>query len=133
MCQISNQLKFCTCSPGERNRIDHGWILHRFVGEKEFQVLGSVIPPSDWLDPAKRALNEETLLSRLNDRDAFDVDLKARNGDRLEVFFNRFSEGNDYLNYVFELKSDQWIIADWEPFDLENRFKRLRSGKVDLA
>ena len=133
MCQVSDKMKFCTCSPAERKTLENGWIFHRYVGEKEISILGSTTMPADWTNPKLSEINYEMLTKRLNEPDAFDVKLRANELDRLEIFFTPPPGTGEPLQYVFEYKDGEWGKAPWEPFDLQNYYKRRTSGKIDNA
>ncbi len=92
MCKLSNQLKLCTCDVGSVDRLEHYWVLHRFDPRKDDSVIGRLFMPHT-LDGRVEAYNRSLLLQRLQEGDAFDVDLKPREGDRLQLTF-RCSEAD---------------------------------------
>ena len=76
MCIVSYKIKFCTCVEGDFEEdayveLPHYWLLHRFNNQKDCEVMGMTVMPSDYLHP-NYLLNAQTFGDRLNENDAFD-------------------------------------------------------------
>ena len=130
MCLISEKIKFCTCATDKVERLKHYWVLHRFDGEKQFNILGSCLPPASYRDPHFE-FNRMTLAMRLNDKDAFDKPMEFKPKDQLEVSIN--SDSKDYienLTYYFIYENGKWEYKDTSPFEIMNDYVDEDSGKI---
>lgn len=120
MCELSEKLKLCTCGAGSVRGLDHYWVLHRFRAGKDDFVIGRVRPP-DTIDEKVEAHNRALLLARLNEDDAFDVDLSPREGDRLELSFRCAERGASgqanmkHIVYGYAFTSGRWVEEPYDP------------------
>ena len=123
MCKISTQLKLCTCKTKEVETLKHYWILYRphFDG---MEILGSINAPAD-VSMETDLCNEETLNTLLNVGNCFDVDMKLREKDVLQLYF---SCQDSYLTYAFTFRKNKWVatVYDWFANDLAEKL----SGKI---
>ena len=95
--------------------------------------MGEAIMPTSMTDPIF-ILNESTLLTRINETDAFDTPLKLSTKDRLEIVIN--NNAVDYFKrftYTFEFKKDKWNAIESDPFELMNHYEEEKSGKIKSA
>lgn len=131
MCKVSDKIKFCTCSPDEIHGAKHTWSFHRYVGETGIQKLGIMIPPLR-LDNETDMYNREALLKRVNEPDAFDVELNPREGDFLNLYFSdEVREGT--FEYGFLFKNNSWVHHTIGVFMLEREHQFDSSGDLHNA
>jgi len=135
VCKLSEKLKLCTCSAGSVADLEDYWVLHRFVEGKNQIVIGRALLP-DKLDAKVEAHNRSLLLARLNDPDAFDIDLRPRDGDRLQLTF-RFSVGGaaKTISYGYTHAQGRWIeqaydSLSWQWHHDSESFGEVRSARV---
>ena len=131
MCEISDKIKFCTCSSDVEN-LKHYWVLHRkSANSDDMQIcVGMYMMPNEKAQEFLK-INSTTLVNRLNDSDAFDVDLELKNKDILEVVINNRSENyEDRVTYAFEYNKGKWKSTDYDPFFLMNKYEEEFSGKM---
>ena len=123
MCTISNNLKLCTCKTTEVETLKHYWILYRphFTG---MEVLGSISAPAD-ISMETELYNQETLNTLLNAGNCFDVDMKVRERDVLQLYFS--CQGS-YLTYAFTFRKNKWQSTVYDPF--ANDLAEKLSGKI---
>ncbi len=131
MCEVSDNIKFCTCSSDVEN-LKHYWVLHRKSKNlEEMQIcVGTYIMPNEkamgFLE-----INTKTLVKRLNEPDAFDVVLELKNKDILEVVLNNNSKNyEDRITYAFEYKKGKWKSIEYDFFELMNEFEETDAGKM---
>lgn len=131
MCEISDKIKFCTCSSDVEN-LKHYWVLHRKsakLDEMQFCV-GTYMMPNEKAK-AFLEINSTTLINRLNESDAFDMNLELKNKDILEVVINNKSDNyEDRITYTFEFKKGRWKNIEYDPFFLMNKYEEELSGKM---
>jgi hypothetical protein len=128
MCEVSEKLKLCTCEVASVGELENYWVLHRLVKGKDQIVVGrSLLRPR--LDEDLERWNHLILLARLNEPDTFDVDLEAREGDRLLLVFRKD------ITYGFQRERGRWVPAG-EPYDhlaWARRHVSERFGEVRAA
>jgi hypothetical protein len=101
------------------------------VGDRHEQTLGEPILPTSFRDVNFEA-HESLLELRLNEADAFDQPMKFKNKDFMEIVINnQASEIGERYTYGFEYMNGKWQAAEYDPFELMNRFKEVKFGKVD--
>jgi hypothetical protein len=138
VCKLSSQLKLCTCDVGSVDRLEHYWVLHRFDPRKDDSVIGKLFMPHT-LDGRVEAYNRSLLLQRLQEGDAFDVDLKPREGDRLQLTF-RCSEADaseslkgKIITYGYAWSAGRWVEQAFDPLSWRARHDEERFGEVRPA
>lgn len=130
MCKLDDKLKFCTCRARSAAALAHAWIFHRFDAKKDCRVIGRVaIPPR--LAKEVEQHNRALLLSRINEADAFDVDLAPREGDRLQLNF-QFSD-TQWAVYGYEYRKGRWVeqpfnSLEWQWHHEEEAFGVVRGA-----
>ena len=77
--------------------------------------------------------NQNTLLNRLNEPDAFDVPLKFKAKDILEIVINNTSDFHETFTYRFKFKNGKWLVEVTDPFEIMNHFEEENSGKIKSA
>jgi hypothetical protein len=95
--------------------------------------VGEVVMPA-FIDPNVDAHNVQTLQIRLNELDAFDIELLPKERDRLEIVFTVIGEQySSPLCYCFAYTRGKWVYIEHDTFDLMSRFTEVRSGKLKTA
>jgi hypothetical protein len=138
MCRVSSTLKLCTCAVRDVSRLRHYWVLHRFDPRKANRMIGRVARP-DVLDARDEVHNRALLLARLQEPDAFDVDLAPREGDRLQLTF-RFAERDragrkafKEITYGYAWTAGRWVEKEFEPLGWQWHHDRERIGELRPA
>ena len=129
MCIVSDKIKFCTCANGSVENLKHYWILYSFNKDKNFACMGEPMMPTSMRDLSFEE-NQSTLLNRLNEPDAFDVPLKFKAKDLLEIVINNTSNFHETFTYSFKFKKGKWEAEETDPFDIMNHFDEENSGKI---
>lgn len=103
VCEPGLRVKFCTCSSEEP--LDYPrWELWRTKKEPDewgVHAVGSIMP-----SPLEHRLLTDRVLQDLNRRDAFDMDLGFRDGDRLVLHWHE----DDRMTFGYDGRrwSDSW-------------------------
>lgn len=130
MCTLSETLKLCTCESGSLGDLDHYWVFHRFVDGKDNPVIGRVLV-SYRLDATTEAHNRSLLLARLNQPDAFDIDLQPRDGDRLHLAFRIIVAGAPKtVTYGYALSGGTWVEQTYNSLAWERHHDRETFGEI---
>ena len=133
MCLISDKIKFCTCVADSVEKLQHYWIWHHYVNGSMETSIGMPMMPVYMTDP-NFILNETTLLTRLNEPDAFDFAIEPRNKDLFEIVINNHrSDFEKRFNYFFIFKKGKWISSDADSFTIMNHYEEEKSGKIKSA
>ncbi len=132
MCIVSDKIKFCTCVNGSVENLKHYWILYSFNKDKNFACMGEPMMPTSMRDLSFEE-NQSTLLNRLNEPDAFDVPLKFKAKDLLEIVINNTSNFYETFTYTFKFKKGKWEAEETDPFDIMNHFDEENLGKIKSA
>lgn len=138
MCKVSPRLKLCTCDARDVTRLANYWVLHRFNASKQNRIIGRVAMP-DAIDARAEAYNRATLRRRLNEPDAFDVDLNPQVGDRLQLTF-RCSEPDasgkaraKTVTYGYALTASGWVEEAFNSLGWQWHHDRSASGELRPA
>ena len=95
--------------------------------------MGDWMFPEHIIDPQDE-LNENTILARLNENDAFDVAMAFKNKDVLEVTINnKPKKGERTYSYSFQYRKKKWEVFHEAPFELANDFDEEAQGKIKSA
>lgn len=89
--------KFRLSVQGADLRKDH-WVLQNRAENGIYYTVGSVLEPFEKFKPSFQLLS-----FLLNDDDCFEINYKAKNGDRLELFINGIS-------YCFAYEHSRWEV-----------------------
>ncbi|MBK8700279.1 MAG: hypothetical protein IPN29_12415 [Saprospiraceae bacterium] len=128
MCIVSNKIKFCTCAK-DPDELTNSWVLHRYVGDKNISVMGMMIDPSDMIDENFKP-NEEILLARLQEKDAFDFIPKFKENDRMEISM-RYPKGNiKEVYFTFSYQQGNWQPEELNPFELTEHYDVVKRGEL---
>lgn len=135
MCKLEGSLKLCTCNEKEASRLDQYWVFYRFNAEKHNRMIGRVLIP-DQLHPKVDAENRRLLLARLQEQDAFDVDLQPGDGDRLLITL-RCTEADKagkavskMITYGYERKAGRWVEEPFNSLSWQWHHDRVRFGEL---
>ena len=125
MCQISHNITFCSCTGFSIGELKHYWVLYRHNKGKKFHIIGEPIWPiyDDCFD-----VNEDTLLARLAEEDAFDVPMEFQLKDRFVVVLN--SDSDHFQAYAFKYTSKGLQKDSYDYFDFKNLYDEWRFGKL---
>lgn len=132
MCIISDKIKFCTCTTTSVHILKHYWILYRFNKDKKVYCIGSPMLPTSMTDLSFKG-NQEALLNRLNEADAFDIPLEFHSKDIIEIVINNISDTQDPFIYTFQYEKGNWVAEEKDPFEIINHFDKKVSGKIKNA
>jgi hypothetical protein len=124
MCIVSDKIKFCTCDT-PIHKLKNFWILHRFIKGKNILVIGEVMMPYH-MDADIEENNRNLLLKRINEMDAFDIELNAKTGDLLQIGF-AVDSGYQHLTYGFKYTGKKWKPESYDPL------RRMWHHESDLA
>jgi hypothetical protein len=127
MCKISDKLKFCSCDIDDIYDLEHYWIFYRYEKDKIMRIVGSMLPPMNILITTER-YNNKSLLILVNDPSSFDVDLKPKSKDRLQLHFT--IDSVQFLDYGFEYKDNKWVSKKYHPFGWEEKYAEDKGGKI---
>lgn len=89
------------------------------------------MPP--FIDPNTNEHNISTLENRLNEPEAFDIELSPKERDRLQITFTIDKPYSSPLFYCFVYRKEKWVNIDHDTFDLMSRFTEIISGKIKPA
>ncbi len=92
-------------------------------------ILGETMCPSLLLI-INYEVNQNTILSRINEEDAFDIPLEFQSKDILEIVLNN---DVDIATYTFEYKKGKWKISAANYFEIANNYDEEQSGKIKSA
>lgn len=146
MCSISDQIKFCSClKEGEDKEIKDilkglekfqskvlpaskepfSWELYEFDRYEEHEgMIGLMYMPSDKIG---FLLSEEFVLDELNNKNCFDFDYFPKEGDHLQINFQRNASWIEFLSFIY--RSGKWA-ADFYGFEEHVHLKNYGIAKV---
>ncbi len=130
MCEITDQIKFCTCTQGHYSKLPHYWLYYRVGEMKEELCMGDARTPFEYFVSDFKA-NEIKLANRLNESDAFDIPIKPIDGDRLEIVINNLKSYEERVVYSFRFKKRKWTIDEFDSFEsLNHHIKKIAKGNI---
>lgn len=130
MCEITDQIKFCTCVKGHYSKLPHYWLYYRVGEMKEELCMGDARTPFEYFVSDYKA-NEIKLANRLNESDAFDIPIKPKAGDRMEIVIKNLKSFDERVVYSFRFKKRKWTIDEFDPFEsLNHHIKNLAKGPI---
>ncbi len=132
MCKLSDKLKLCTCDASVADLVSY-WVFYRFIEGKNHMVIGRVMI-RDPLDPEVEAHNRSLLLARLNESDAFDVDLEPRDGDRLQLTFRLSpTDARKTIIYGYAHAAGRWVEEPYDNLGWQWHHDQEQTGEVRYA
>lgn len=132
MCEISDELKLCTCSNAEE--LENYWVLYRYNKDKNELIVGEILLPR--IITLEEIRNKDNLLVLLNKNNCFDFEYQPQNKDRLLISLldttnNDFDEGySENITYGYEYKNGKWKIKDYETFEWYEKYDEILEGKI---
>ena len=133
MCEVSNNLKFCTCLEIKDHELINihkrlekfhnkkllqskepfSWILYEFAGFKDNTgIMGLLNMPSGKIG---QFLTEEFVLDQLNNKNCFDFDYEPKDGDNLQINFQRNKYWVEFLSFIYH--ENQWRADSYDTFN----------------
>jgi hypothetical protein len=91
-------------------------------------IVGDVILPNEWLD-INYEVNKVVLEKRLNEADAFDVNLYFKPKDVLEIVCHNL-ERDKRLVYGFKYKGKRWQLYEIDDFYIMGHYDEVTFGKM---
>lgn len=129
MCEISDELKLCTCSNAEE--LENYWVLYRYNKDKNELIVGQPILPRDIT--LEELINRDIFCEFLNKKNCFDFEYQPQNKDRLLISLQTNSEEDfeeESIAYGFEHRNGKWKIKDYETFDWVEKYDGILEGKI---
>jgi hypothetical protein len=133
MCLVSGKIKFCTCSKDSKKNLRHYWVFHRFIKGKDHMVLGEPVMPYTFDNKEFDLSNRKLLLRRINEPDAFDVELRPKSGDRLQLSFFCKKNSPGYIHYGFSFRKGKWVEETYDVFGWMEHHEESETGKIESA
>lgn len=130
MCQISDKIKFCSCSSTSIESLKHYWLLYRYEKQKDSFTLGLAMMPT-YLKDQNFKINQSAILEKLNSEDGFDQIIDFNEKDIFEVGINHkdYETGQSFF-YQFIFKKGKWHPTKLDPFELMNKYSDFLFGKL---
>jgi len=128
MCLITDKIKFCSCKSSSVEKLEHYWLLHRFNSEKDDMTMGEPMFYDNLLQE-HYIVNQQTLLNRLNEVDAFDQVMNFKDEDQLEIAINNRKNDKSRMVFCFKYKNGKWIEEGYDVFGLMNHYDEYMFGK----
>ncbi len=95
---------------------------------KQSIMMGTAIIP-DYLSMPDYIENQFKLLERLNNPDAFDVEIHPKDGDRMEIVLNNLGKARAEFHFIFQDSSWDW--ENHNPFEvLNHHIEKLAKGPI---
>lgn len=133
MCEISNQLKFCTCLDEKnieniniqksldkfhkkqlpKSKESFSWILYEYKGIQDSgnEMMGLLYMPSDKIG---FSLTEEFVLNEINNKNCFDFNYNPKESDNLQINFQSNKDWTEFLSFIF--RNDKWESDSYSTF-----------------
>ena len=130
MCLPLDKIKFCTCIT-DVTKLDNYWVVYR--KKRGNKNLIFIVGEPIFIYDKMKYLNMGVIEASLSEPDAFDVEISFKNKDVLSLVLNNNSENQeDTLFYDFEYIKGKWSGLDRSPFDLQENYKELANGEINL-
>ncbi len=131
MCKIDDKLKFCTCLEKEDIDIIN---LHKSLNKFRQNQLPNSNEPFSWIIyeykesfysglegmlnmPSKEigfSLTEEFVLSKINNDYCFDFEYEPKEGDNLQINFQRNKYWTEFLSFIYH--NEKWEADSYNAF-----------------
>lgn len=132
MCEISNELKFCTCLEIKdkelinihkrlekfhskklpKSKEPFSWIIYEYMGsEYNDGIMGLLNMPSNKIG---FSLTEKFVLEQLNNKNCFDFEYQPKEGDNLQINFQRNKSWIEFLSFIF--RKNNWEVDSYDTF-----------------
>jgi|SRR5690606_29102760 len=129
MCEISDQIKLCTCTEKNIEELDDYWILYRLKEPNNYTkiVIGMSIS-SFYSDKLTKETNIELMLKLLNSNRIFDKPIPIINDDVLYIHLLH-NNGYTSIEYQFKFTGKAWKNIPLDDISIYMNGKES-SGKV---
>lgn len=121
MCKRDHNLKFCSClEPKDielinlHKRLDKfmkkqlpnskepfSWVIYEYKGTEHSDLMGLLNMPSEKIG---NDLTQEDVLSSLNNEKCFDFEYSPKEGDNLQINFQRNKYWTEFLSFIYRNK-----------------------------
>lgn len=131
MCEISNDLKLCTCTNTED--LENSWELHSYHEDQDVLVVGEPLFPI--MLTAQDLKNKDVILSLLNQKNCFDFDYTPKSKDRL-LFILKNINGepldyqSEYIFHGFSYNGKKWKHEDFDSFEWMRKHEVEKQGEI---
>ncbi len=104
MCDQNEKFIFCTCgTEDELKQEEYTWRLTRFLGRKQTNIRGKILPPQTDLE---NGVNIKNISEQLNKSNPFDFEYEPQERDVITVSIS--SERNRYSYFSLIYKNEKW-------------------------
>ncbi|MCD1116981.1 hypothetical protein [Chryseobacterium turcicum] len=146
MCEISNELKFCTCLELKdleiinihqklekfqnkklpNSKESYSWIIYEYIGHQSNEgIMGLLDMPSEKIG---FSLTEEFVLDNINNKNCFDFDYHPKEGDNLQINFQRNKYWVEFLSFIYH--NNIWKADSYDAFTEIIELKKFGILKV---
>ena len=129
MCEISHQLKLCTCSEVPEDR--SFWELFIYHQDQDLCVVGQPlfpyhITPQDLQD-------RDCLLQLLNEKNVFDFDYVPKTKDRLLIAIKKQNEEEEspFVFHGYSYRNKKWHHEDYDTFEWMHKHDVEHQGNIE--
>ena len=132
MCLQNHQIKFCTCDIDEENLPENYWILYRYENDEELTIVGeAILPYDDQMSDFNYLNNQNIILERINESDAFDFKTDFQEQDLLEVYLKN-KDNDEKDSFCFEFQDKTWTSTKSDYYYFGIIHNEYRTGKVEI-
>lgn len=108
MCEISEQIKLCTCTNKSIEELDDYWVLYRLKKTDDYTtIIVGMLAPVYCTDRKAEKTNIEHLLNLLNSNSLFDKPIPLIKDDILYIHFLN-PNGYSSIEYQFKFTGKVW-------------------------
>lgn len=131
MCEISNDLKLCTCTNSED--LENFWELYIYHKDQDLCVVGETMLPV--MLTQQDLKNKDVILSLLNQKNCFDFDYTPRSKDRLLITLKNINGESvdyrsEYLFHGFSYTGKKWKHEDFHPLEWMEKHEVEKQGEI---
>lgn len=129
MCEISDQIKLCTCTNRNIEELDDYWVLYRLQDPGDYiTVVDGILIPEFSTNKKTEKINIEQLLKLLNSNSIFDKPIPLFKDDILSI---RLLNPNNFtsIEYQFKFTGKAWKNIPLDDISIYMNGK-VSSGKV---
>ncbi len=137
MCQVSQNIRFCSCADKLAEATKHlksiyyVWTIERISGINDFAMDGLLMEDPKQLDE----LSAESILKKLNSQNLFDFEYKPQDNDSLEIKrknpkkrYQKKKLIGTHLNFYYLL--NKWHIG--YPNVFTYAYETYKNGKIEI-
>ncbi len=118
MCEISENVRLCTCSEKDLKTAKNTWALSRAktVPDLGEEVIVGLYLPSRLSDSETEKINVDRLAKTLNAGNCFDVPIMLHDGDEITFYFEQAEKSEAQIIYCFIYNNAHWENVPYYPF-----------------